>query len=186
MRILFLGRFQPFHNGHLEAIRKLGTMGEVVVAIGSAQYSGSFENPFTVDERERMIRAVFEAEGIEVFEICRVVDKHDGEKWIQEIRRCIPECDCAFSNKDYNRKLYQKAGLRVLDKWYFKRKDCKGLRVRELMGLGGDWRALVPEPVARIIDEIGGEERVRRYMEEYQQKDRPDPGEYDPRRGPPE
>ena len=55
-RGLFLGRFQPFHLGHLDVIKQaLKMVDELVIVIGSAQYSHTFENPFTDSEREEMI-----------------------------------------------------------------------------------------------------------------------------------
>ena len=56
-RGLYVGRFQPFHLGHVEAIKKiLDEVEELVVVIGSAQYSHNRGNPFTVGERLVMIR----------------------------------------------------------------------------------------------------------------------------------
>ena len=46
-RALFIGRFQPFHNGHLNVIKTLlENHKEVVVVIGSAQEENTAENPF--------------------------------------------------------------------------------------------------------------------------------------------
>lgn len=45
-RGLFVGRFQPFHLGHLEAIKDtLGEVDELVIVIGSAQYSHDVDDP---------------------------------------------------------------------------------------------------------------------------------------------
>ena len=41
---LYVGRFQPFHLGHLEAIKHiLKKVDTVIIAIGSAQYSHTLE-----------------------------------------------------------------------------------------------------------------------------------------------
>ncbi|MCJ7770703.1 adenylyltransferase/cytidyltransferase family protein, partial [Candidatus Bathyarchaeota archaeon] len=59
-RGLFVGRFQPFHLGHGEAILKLlEDMDEIIVIIGSAQLSHEIDNPFTAGERYMMIRSAF-------------------------------------------------------------------------------------------------------------------------------
>src|SRR3970040_1541422 len=51
-RALWIGRFQPFHLGHLSmAKRILAEVDELVIGIGSAQYSHTPENPFTAGER---------------------------------------------------------------------------------------------------------------------------------------
>ncbi len=50
-----VGRFQPFHNGHILVIRKmLESFPSVILGIGSAQYSHTLENPFTAGERVEM------------------------------------------------------------------------------------------------------------------------------------
>jgi nicotinamide-nucleotide adenylyltransferase len=55
---LLLGRFQPFHNGHLFALRLiLRENDRAVVVIGSAQASHDSENPFSAGERYDIIRA---------------------------------------------------------------------------------------------------------------------------------
>jgi len=54
--IVYIGRFQPFHNGHKNTILHAATLAkQVIVIIGSANEPRTFKNPFTVDERELMI-----------------------------------------------------------------------------------------------------------------------------------
>jgi nicotinamide-nucleotide adenylyltransferase len=56
-RAVFVGRFQPFHLGHLIVAKDiLEEVDELIVVIGSAQYSHTIENPFTSGERMMMIR----------------------------------------------------------------------------------------------------------------------------------
>src|SRR5207302_562889 len=64
-RAFFIGRFQPFHRGHLAMVRRiLESNEEIIVGIGSAQYSHTGENPFTAGERYEMIKRALDAEGI--------------------------------------------------------------------------------------------------------------------------
>ena len=61
-RALFVGRFQPFHLGHQEAILHiLREHEEVIIVIGSAQNSHDINNPFTAGERITMIREALNA-----------------------------------------------------------------------------------------------------------------------------
>ena len=54
---VFIGRFQPFHLGHLAVINQaLDTAKHVVVLVGSSGAPRNHRNPFTFDERSRMIR----------------------------------------------------------------------------------------------------------------------------------
>jgi len=53
---VFIGRFSPFHNGHLEILKKALDISEkVVVVIGSASSPRSVKNPWNYGERKRMI-----------------------------------------------------------------------------------------------------------------------------------
>ncbi|EGF93729.1 cytidyltransferase-related domain protein [Asticcacaulis biprosthecium C19] len=54
----FIGRFEPFHNGHMAVVRRaLETCDRLIVLVGSAQSARSTRNPFSAAEREVMIRA---------------------------------------------------------------------------------------------------------------------------------
>jgi len=56
-RGILVGRFQPFHLGHLSAVRDASReVDELVIVIGSSQKSHEFRNPFTAGERIEMIR----------------------------------------------------------------------------------------------------------------------------------
>ncbi len=54
--LVFIGRFQPFHNGHKAVIdRALELSDKVIVLIGSSNVARSYRNPFTFEERRAMI-----------------------------------------------------------------------------------------------------------------------------------
>ena len=49
---LMIGRFQPFHNGHLNLANQiLNECDELIMAVGSSQFNFTFSNPFTAGER---------------------------------------------------------------------------------------------------------------------------------------
>lgn len=53
---MYLGRFQPFHNGHKSIVDKmLEECENVVIVIGSSDKKGTIKNPFPVWERAKMI-----------------------------------------------------------------------------------------------------------------------------------
>lgn len=55
---LFIGRFQPFHRGHMSALQDILQTGydHVVLIVGSANISRTDNNPWTYTERELLIR----------------------------------------------------------------------------------------------------------------------------------
>jgi len=53
---VFIGRFQPLHNGHLENLNNALNIAEkVIVLVGSAYAARNIRNPFTFDERRKLI-----------------------------------------------------------------------------------------------------------------------------------
>lgn len=58
MKVLYPGRFQPFHAGHAAIIEQLKEEGlEVVVAIRDTDIAPS--NPYSIEERKILIRSKF-------------------------------------------------------------------------------------------------------------------------------
>lgn len=55
--LVLIGRFQPFHNAHLEIVRRATALTDrLIVVAGSANQPRTYKNPFTVREREHMVR----------------------------------------------------------------------------------------------------------------------------------
>ena len=56
---VFIGRFQPLHNGHLEIIKKAldEEAGRLIIVIGSHRSPRTLKNPWTYEERKQMIDA---------------------------------------------------------------------------------------------------------------------------------
>lgn len=86
--LVFIGRFQPFHFGHAEVIKKaLSLSKKVIVLAGSANAARSLRNPFTLDERYTMIKKVFP----EV--IVRGIDDHtyNDSAWIKQVNEVVKD-----------------------------------------------------------------------------------------------
>jgi len=63
---LVLGRFQTFHKGHEYIINKaLEICDKVLVFIGSSDKSGTIENPFSYELREKLIKKIYKNEIVE-------------------------------------------------------------------------------------------------------------------------
>ncbi len=55
--LVLIGRFQPFHNAHLEIVRRATALtDQLVIITGSANQPRTYKNPFTSHERELMIK----------------------------------------------------------------------------------------------------------------------------------
>jgi nicotinamide-nucleotide adenylyltransferase len=159
-----VGRFQPFHKGHLGAVQNaLQFVDELIVVIGSAQYSHNNHNPFTAGERLVMIqRAVLEA-GLDSGKlwIVPVPDVHLHMLWVSAVEGYTPKFNIVFSNEPLTRRLFMEASYQVRDIPFFDRKIYMSTLVRKKMVQDDNWMELVPKSIAEFIGEIDGVNRVK-------------------------
>ncbi len=163
-RGLYVGRFQPFHLGHLESIKTvLKEVDEAVIAIGSAQYSHNVNNPFTAGERLVMIRRALKEAEVDYSRvwIVPVPDVHLHMLWVAALEGYTPRFNVVFSNEPLTRRLFMEAGYKVKHIKFFERKEYNSTLVREKMLHDDSWTTLVPKSVAEFVTEIDGVNRLR-------------------------
>lgn len=163
MRALYVGRFQPFHLGHLEVVKRiLKEYHELIIIVGSAQHSHTLENPFTAGERIQMITEALNEEGIEkrVYSI-PIDDTHRHSVWVSHVESLVPAFDTVFSNEPITIRLFKEAGYTVKRTELIERENWSGTHIRRKMLHHELWEECVPRAVARIINEIDGITRMR-------------------------
>jgi nicotinamide-nucleotide adenylyltransferase len=163
-RGLYVGRFQPFHLGHLKAIQRvLKEADEAVIVIGSAQYSHNTNNPFTAGERLVMTRLALTEAGVDYSRVwvVPVPDVHLHMLWVAALEGYTPRFNVVYSNESLTRRLFMEAGYKVKSIQFYERKDYNSTLVREKMLKGDSWASLVPKSVAEFITEIDGVNRLR-------------------------
>ena len=163
-RGLYVGRFQPFHLGHLDAINYvLKKIDELVIVIGSAQYSHNSKNPFTAGERLVMVRRALLEAGVDYSKlwIVPVPDVHLHMLWVSAVEGYTPKFNMLYSNEPLTRRLFMEAGYQVKNIPLFDRKQYMSTIVREKMAEGDSWKELVPRSVADFVLEIDGVNRLR-------------------------
>lgn len=162
-RGLFVGRFQPFHNGHLEVIKKiLAEVDELIIIIGSSQYSHKLDNPFTAGERIMMIRRAVEETGVEFSRIwiIPVPDVHQHSLWVSQIICYSPKFDVVYANEPLTQRLFTEAQFKVKSLPFIKRNFYSATEIRNRILKEEDWEKLVPSSVFKLIKEINGETRL--------------------------
>jgi nicotinamide-nucleotide adenylyltransferase len=148
---LFVGRFQPFHNGHLAVIKDILQHHEhVYIVIGSAQESGTDRNPFSSAEREAMIRLALSNEKIHRYTVYRADDCNDDELWGQKIK-ALCRFDVAYSNNPVVKRCLEAQGFEVRKHKFYDRAELSGTDIRKLMKEDGEWEEFVPPAVATFI-----------------------------------
>jgi nicotinamide-nucleotide adenylyltransferase len=163
-RGLYVGRFQPFHLGHLYVVREiLDEVEELVLVVGSAQYSHNVDNPFTAGERLVMIRESLLDEKVD---LCRVwlvpvPDVHLHMMWVAALEGYTPRFVAIYSNEPLTRRLFTEAGYKVKNIPLYDRKVYSSTEIRQRMVKGEAWEKYVPKKVATFIKQIDGVNRLR-------------------------
>lgn len=141
----------------------LGEVDEVIVAIGSAQYSHNVNNPFTAGERLVMIREALRDEKMDLSRVwlVPVPDVHLHMMWVSALEGYTPRFAVVYSNEPLTRRLFVEAGYEVKDIPLYDRRVYSSAEIRKRMVKGEDWEEYVPRKVSEFIKEIDGVNRLR-------------------------
>lgn len=151
---LFIGRFQPFHKGHLYSLKKALELAEkVIIGIGSSNKSDE-NNPWSYEEREEMVECVLKVEELrgKVVAVVAVPDNPSDEVWAEELVSLVSEFGyqvgevVGVGNNEWTNRLLASKGVDVVKSGLFRRDELEGVKIRRLMRAGeASWRTRVPE-----------------------------------------
>jgi len=161
---LFIGRFQPFHNGHLHALKEVLAKEETVfIVVGSAQASYTPSNPFTAAERITMVQHVLNEMGIPCtrYLIIPVPDVHNYTLWVNHVRQYVPRFGIVYTGSKTGATLFSAQKIPVATLPLYKKEIYSGTEVRRRILEGKKWKPLVPNVVAELIEEFDGEKRLK-------------------------
>ena len=152
MKALFIGRFQPFHKGHLNAIKYLSDKyDEVIIGIGSSQYSNTSDNPFSSDERILMIKESLKQENVSNYKIILIPDIHNPPKWVDHVLSINSDFNVVISNNEFTQKLFLEKGFKIMQTPLFNKKEYSGRIIRKKILYNNEWESLVPKSCIDII-----------------------------------
>lgn len=159
MKALFIARFQPFHKGHLHAIKTaMKNFDELVIGIGSSNESNTWRNPFSFEEREEMVRRA----GIK----CRIISLADTENdkdWCKQVLK-LEDFDVVITGSEWVSKCFSRT--KEVKKPNFLLPDVyNGTKIREKIMKNEEWKDLVPKNVASFIKNIDGVKRIKELAE---------------------
>ena len=162
-----MGRFQPFHLGHLEAVKyALGQVDYLYVVVGSAQRSHERDNPFTAAERISMIKSALDGNGVDPsrWMAIPIADADSHSLWVSTVESMVPNFDVVFTNDALTFLLFNGEGFQAKAVPYLDRSRYSATNVRDRILERKGWESLVPPQVARLVKEFGGVDRVRALM----------------------
>jgi len=161
IRGLYLGRFQPFHNGHKTVIEEIAKeVDELIIGIGSSQISHEVKHPFTAGERVLMITQSLKHLKIPVY-VIPIEDINRNAVWPSHVASTVPPFDVVYSSNPLVVRLFNESGYTVKSPKMVERKNLSGTYIRKLMQEDGEWESLVPAEVKAVVEEIDGVNRVK-------------------------
>jgi bifunctional NMN adenylyltransferase/nudix hydrolase len=92
---IFIGRFQPVHQGHVHALGIAASqVDKLYILVGSANQCRSIRNPWTFQERSSMLRAKLHASRITNFEVIPLNDyRYSNTQWMSDVRATAEHYD---------------------------------------------------------------------------------------------
>jgi len=132
---LFIGRFQPFHLGHIDALKQARKYGitEFIIGVGSSNKEHTAENPFTYEERKTMITKILNAIGVK-FTIYPLPDVESDDDRKNYAITNLPKFDVVISGNPLTTSIFKKAKYKICNIKITK--DIKSTAIRHMINIG--------------------------------------------------
>lgn len=152
--IIFPGRFQPFHNGHLMVIQGAMKLSDNVVIVICDGKRNEEADPFTQDKRREMIGAALLAVDIMDVTIAVVKDDESDEAWAHHVLDAAgnPAEPVVWSGDEGVRKIFEAKG--VATKKIVPVPGIVGEDIRKMIREKNPaWRSKIPAGALDVIEE---------------------------------
>lgn len=165
MRALYIGRFQPFHLGHLSVIQKaIQEVDKLIIGIGSAEMNYLPDNPFTGSERYQMVEKTMESENIttDKYTIIPIRNIHNYALWVDHLSLYLPPFKAVYTGSPIVKQLLKKSMHNYEIRDIEKTIETSSTIVRDnILNNDDSWQTQVPQVVAEFIKSIDGVERIQ-------------------------
>jgi nicotinamide-nucleotide adenylyltransferase len=163
MRGLMMGRFQPFHLGHLDLIRQiLKECDEVIIVVTSSQFNYLDKDPFTAGERIEMIHNSLKESDVDLTRciILAIENQFNIATWSSYLKSMLPQFDKVYSGNEYVKMLLADSEIEVVKPVFLDREKYNATKIRSMIISDDDWRKFVPSAVSEFIKKINGKNRL--------------------------
>ena len=159
-----MGRFQPFHLGHLELAKQIKSeCDEIIIAVTSAQFNYLEKDPFTAGERIEMIHNSLKDAEFEMSEcfIISLENQFNVATWASYIKSALPKFDKVYSGNDYVSMLLSDSAIKVVKPTFLEIEKYNATRIRSLIISDNmEWAELLPNGTKEILMKINARKRL--------------------------
>ena len=158
-----MGRFQPFHLGHLDLAKQiLEQCDEVIIAITSSQFNYLEKDPFTAGERIEMIHNSLKESSIDLNRcfIISIENQFNVATWASYLKSALPHFDKVYSGNDYVSMLLADSGITVVKPTFLDRNQFNATKIRNMIILNENWKDFVPNAVYELLVKINAKNRL--------------------------
>jgi len=164
MRGLMMGRFQPFHLGHLNLVKQiLLECEEIIIAITSSQFNYLEKDPFTAGERIEMIHNSLKDSEIDMSRcfVLAIENQFNIATWASYLKTTLPHFDKVYSGNEYVSMLLADSGIKVVPPKFLNRSLYNATKIRAMMVSGEKWDDFVPNGVMKFLKKINATNRLK-------------------------
>ncbi len=158
-----MGRFQPFHLGHLDLVQQiLQECDEVIITVTSSQFNYLKKDPFTAGERIEMIRNSIKESNLDLAKciILPIENQFNIATWASYLKSMLPHFDRVYSGNIYVQMLLKNSQIEVVPPKFLEKEKYNATQIRSKIILNEDWEYLVPHAVSEFIKKINGKNRI--------------------------
>ena len=162
MDALFIGRFQPFHKGHLASIKWIAKRANrIFLVIGSSQEVGAKNNPFSFIERKKMLkRSLSGVKNCRIYGMPDIFDNLLWAKTILKITKLDPAKTTVFTGNLWTKECFDAVKVKVCFHPLFFN-ELAAAQIREKIRKGKEWENLLPQRTRLFLKTINAEEKIK-------------------------
>jgi len=153
---VFIGRFQPFHKGHLTVIQKMQKECDgIVIVLGTPTNIKTINkhNPFTTEERKEMLQIMLKKYCKIPWEIIVIKDYNVHNLWLKNIVKRIQKKDAViYSGNKLVQHLCRSYGLKTRAVPHII--NIHAAIIRKLINEGKPWKQYLPKEIIDAIRKI--------------------------------
>lgn len=90
--LVLIGRFQPFHNAHLEIVKRATALCDrLIIVVGSSRQPRTYKNPFSFEERARMIREATMGLSLQISIEPNIDTIYNDQAWAVRVQQIVAQ-----------------------------------------------------------------------------------------------